>query len=248
MYIPTWLIVIVVVGVFLHFLNKKKKETFAPFRIQIFPKWYEILKEYEPDYFDSIPKEILDGIVAGVSSAPWETHVIGFTVLKWEENSHLFFNDVYPHFCSKANFNTPPSYYPYFWVKEGYEGYDLEITPRNSHLNLGDEPTKNNVKITTIPYDLFDELREIDDTHPLIVAEEIELTDGIERNFGAKAVDDLKLSVNKGKIAKRVRVYEEVTKKLERSGWKRKKLDHDSAFRGSSCIENKYFTVYYGNI
>ena len=47
MYIPTWVIIVIAIGAFLYYLTRKKNAEFSPFRIQIQPNWYELLKDYK---------------------------------------------------------------------------------------------------------------------------------------------------------------------------------------------------------
>jgi len=111
MYIPTWIIISIVIIVFYIFYVKAKRSNqsvsdggeFSPYWIRIFPKWDIILKEF------GFGKKTLDHIVATYSKG------ISFTVL----NSRLIYRDDNQSFHTSVNF-----YEEYYGIELSYDKPD----------------------------------------------------------------------------------------------------------------------------
>ena len=160
MYISIWIIIIVIVGIFLYYISENKKETFKPFRVEIYPNWYQILADYKPNEIEMIHKDVLSRIFkqdyTDQNTDFWKVNIY-FTILKNDKNSKLVFDDIFSHFHSKINFSLPKySYFPELSVTEGVDGYDLSIK------------TDKLLKITTIPYGISDDVQENKDIKKII--------------------------------------------------------------------------------
>lgn len=166
MYIQTWFIFIIVIVGYLYYRSKSRITRFCPFRITIFPKWYELLKDYKL-VNDETWKQ-LDKEVANNKTIEYNVFLngISFTVLKSNEQGDLIYNNNWKTFHSEVDFreelkipNTDTPDFPFkteFWVKHGIEGYEMGITTSESRKKIiisGDDAEL--VKVATIPYSLF---------------------------------------------------------------------------------------------
>ena len=162
MYIPNWLIVTaVILGIVYytqHHRQYKASVGFAPVKIRVSPNWYELLKDYK-----LIDDEGWKELDKKISESKTKFHVfqygISFTVLRNSIQENLVYNNYSRSFHSRVDFweeLEELNKRVRFWVEEGLEGYDIGITTPESWkkvIMVGDD--NDHVKITTIPYALF---------------------------------------------------------------------------------------------
>ena len=147
--------------------NKPERD-FAPFFIQIHPKWYQLLTDH-----NCIDETTWKRIVRADDSPNYNVLRRGlmFTVLQSNEQSQLIFNNDNIAFTTKVDFreniknisvketigNASIAHSPVsFWVKEGLDGYEIGITTPESDKKVimrGDD--NEFVKVTVLPYSLF---------------------------------------------------------------------------------------------
>jgi hypothetical protein len=170
MYIPIWVIILAIIVWYYYYQQKKKKVAFSPFQIMIDPHWHTLLTDFKL-VDDQSWKEFLNK----VDNNPLKYNLIrdgvNFTVLNSDEKSDLIYSNDYKSFHSEVDFRNRISeieiskdkvgnifpFSPDFCVKWGIDGYDLYITTPESFekvIMVGDD--NDLIKITTIPYALFD--------------------------------------------------------------------------------------------
>lgn len=235
MYIPAWVFWIGAgIGIFIYFRNRKnKKIEFVPFRINIRPNWYALLKDY-----GLIDDQGWNELIAPIITKRGEYNLlhngirgeynvlrngISFTVLQADENSDLIYNDNWNTFHANVDFRERveeikfkndygmSDYSPEFCVKWHTYGYKLCITTPESFKKVhmvGDD--MDLIEITTLPYCLF-------------------------------YMSKYKYGVLK---------EDQVNFLLKKYGWERgERMDPDDDAAGFPYkVEHKYFTVYYKEI
>lgn len=151
MYIPIWLVILIVISLFIFYKNKDKKDEFLPIRISIEPKWSDLFKDYKLASDNSWQERIPEGK---------EYHVLKkeltFTLL----NRDLAYDDDYHHFQTRVNIkrqidevNPNQAQWIGLYVKPEIEGYEIGLTTfesrRKSHMP-GDG--LECIRVAIIPY------------------------------------------------------------------------------------------------
>jgi hypothetical protein len=176
----SWLIIGLLIVGFINYLylsNRLKKlernSGFEPRNIIIFPHWHKLLTDYH--VIDKIKlDEVFRKCQEDNKFTEGKWHVlnngISFTILKWDEHSSLAFDNCRGRFrtFSSRSFirevieeieqydsgriiNEP--YHPEFYVKKGFNGFELGITTAESFSKVGMVGDDNElIKVGTIPY------------------------------------------------------------------------------------------------
>lgn len=217
MYIPIWLIIIILIliaNLYLKDWRNKKNRKFVPVRITILPLWRSLLTDYGMINEEG-PKPLIMGI--GVYQPAYSVLLNGvtFTILKCDEDSVLIYlEDTNKKFYSEVDFR------PYiqeidfskefpglhhrcfeFYIRTHIEGYELGVTTIKSR-----EKVDSRVPVTTLPFCIFRLPR---------------------YRYGILKQD-------------------KENKMLEKHGWKREERDEYDKITGSPyTLGHKYFKVYY---
>lgn len=154
-----WTVIIAVIIAYIGYVYYKKRMSFTPFKVIIFPKWRLILENYS-----GYDEERINQLIEKYRDDNF--HILKnsliFTVLKSSEESNLIYNDNHKSFHSEVLFREVIDeiesfgYSPYFYVMEDVKGYRLGITTHESGKKsnyFGDR--HDLIDIATLPYALF---------------------------------------------------------------------------------------------
>jgi len=160
------LLALLAVFLYGHLKEKEIKNKFEPFSIQIFPKWYQILKDHKL-VDDKKWKEIQEKIYKDPSEKyNVLKNGITFTILKPEPQ--LVFNNNRNYFSADVDFREKIEeietawgelnlkYTPEFYIKWGLGQYELGITTGESFskvVMVGDD--NELIPLATLPYAEF---------------------------------------------------------------------------------------------
>ena len=219
MYIPIWLIIIILIliaNLYLKDWRYRKNRQCVPFSISILPAWRSLLTDYHV-----INEEQWNSLHINKGSDQSSYNVlengINFTVLKSDSNSELIYSEDLKKFYSQVDFRVPiteidfskevPAFHPRFYIRTYIEGYEIGVTTMEStkkQVLAGDNMAL--VPVTVLPYCIF------------------------------------RLPRYRYGILKK----DEEDKMLKKYGWEKEELDAEERLAGFPyTLTHKYFRVYY---
>lgn len=218
------LVGVIIIGIYLYYEDKQKKQKqiFEPFWVQVIPRWETLLLDYgladQREWESLLNDESLKQEHQSLLQ-----NGIKFTLIKSDSESELVYYDDSPSFYSEVDFTKAltflkphkvdavlTTFTPKIYIRSGIEGWELGVITAKSIEKTVIAGDRNNlIKIATIPYSLFSLSR---------------YNYGIEKD-------------------------EAVKERLQKNGWEFDKdaeeFSRDVLFQVPKKLNHKYFTVEY---